>query len=257
KRAKYKENCEKKVVRHTLGRILYAQKSFNLVSIVFNNPSLQIDIKLVLCHGNLKSLVSFLPNVCLQQLKDGVIIDGRPEIWMEGHIGKDGAVHPSAVDKFELVRNAHEKRNNLAKDGDLSAMDFDNDAITDVFGPDKGKGYFRAFSSHLTKSQAATSTLAVTVNASKASSSEGPKEDSVLVDMINNLSKDFHDYVVSQHGNKVPSVDASIPTTVCSNSSVVDAMGNEESTDGKTQYVNLLNKKEGSCERLYYTGTSR
>lgn len=87
------------------------------------------------------------------------------------------------------MKNAHENRKNLAKDGDLSGMDFDNDAITDVFGPDKGKGYFRAFSSHLTKSHAATSTLAMTVNASKAISSEGSKEDSRLVDKINKLSK--------------------------------------------------------------------
>lgn len=43
KRAKYKENCEKKVIRHTLGRLSYAQKSFNLVSIVFNNRSSQIE----------------------------------------------------------------------------------------------------------------------------------------------------------------------------------------------------------------------
>ncbi|KAI3910054.1 hypothetical protein MKW92_042008, partial [Papaver armeniacum] len=51
------------------------------------------------------------------------------------------------------------------------------------------KGYFRGFSSHLTKSQAATSSLAMTVSASKASSSEGPKEDSGLVVKINKLSK--------------------------------------------------------------------
>ncbi|KAI3873014.1 hypothetical protein MKW92_028847, partial [Papaver armeniacum] len=89
----------------------------------------------------------------------------------------------------EQVKIAHEKRKSLAKDGDLSAMDFENDAITDVFGPDKGKGCFRAFSSQLSKSQAVTTRLAKTVNASKAISSEGPKEDSVLVDKINKLSK--------------------------------------------------------------------
>lgn len=45
----------------------------------------------------------FFPNLCLQQLKDGVIIDGRPEIWMEGHKGKNGVVHPSAVEKFVSI----------------------------------------------------------------------------------------------------------------------------------------------------------
>ncbi|KAI3880288.1 hypothetical protein MKW92_003275, partial [Papaver armeniacum] len=30
KRAKYKENCEKNTLRHTLGRLSYAQKSHNL-----------------------------------------------------------------------------------------------------------------------------------------------------------------------------------------------------------------------------------
>ncbi|KAI3904968.1 hypothetical protein MKW92_011582, partial [Papaver armeniacum] len=61
----------------------------------------------------------------------------------------------------------------------------------------------------------------------------------------------FHDYVVSQQINKVPSVDASSPTTVCSTSSVVDAMGNQETTDGKTQYVNLLKKKKKVAAKGY------
>ncbi|KAI3830749.1 hypothetical protein MKW92_050752, partial [Papaver armeniacum] len=63
---------------------------------------------------------------------------------------------------------------------------------------------------------------------------------------------DFHDYVVSQQTNKVPSVDASSPTAVCStSSSAVDAMGNQETTDGKTQYVNLLNKKKKVAAKGY------
>ncbi|KAI3877994.1 hypothetical protein MKW92_028471, partial [Papaver armeniacum] len=63
---------------------------------------------------------------------------------------------------------------------------------------------------------------------------------------------DFHDYVVSQQTNKVPSVDASSPTTFCStSSSAVDAMGNQETTDGKTQYVNLLNKKKKVAAKGY------
>ncbi|KAI3971565.1 hypothetical protein MKW92_029793, partial [Papaver armeniacum] len=46
--------------------------------------------------------------------------------------------------------------------------------------------------------------------------------------------------------------DASSPTTVCSTwQSVVDAMGNQETTDGKTQYVNLLNKKKKVAAKGY------
>ncbi|KAI3863428.1 hypothetical protein MKX03_000583, partial [Papaver bracteatum] len=62
---------------------------------------------------------------------------------------------------------------------------------------------------------------------------------------------DFHDYVVCQQTNKVQSVDASSPTSLAFPLSVVDAMGNHETSDGKTQYVNLLNKKKKVVAKGY------
>ncbi|KAI3876207.1 hypothetical protein MKW98_029159, partial [Papaver atlanticum] len=66
----------------------------------------------------------------------------------------------------------------------------------------------------------------------------------------------FNDFVSSQQRNQlqtdnVPSVDASSPTTIGSTSSVVDAMGNHETNNGKIQYVNPLNKKKKVAAKGY------
>ncbi|KAI3895172.1 hypothetical protein MKX03_025564, partial [Papaver bracteatum] len=66
----------------------------------------------------------------------------------------------------------------------------------------------------------------------------------------------FNDYVAVQklnqlQSNNIASVDASSPTNIGSNSSVVDAMGNYEPNNGKIQYVNLLNKKKKVAAKGY------
>ncbi|RZC72900.1 hypothetical protein C5167_048377 [Papaver somniferum] len=58
---------------------------------------------------------------------------------MEGHVGKDGKVHPSAVEAYEKVKDATEKIKILIDEGLVDPMDIDNDEITEVFAPDKGK----------------------------------------------------------------------------------------------------------------------
>ncbi|KAI3985727.1 hypothetical protein MKX01_030641 [Papaver californicum] len=57
---------------------------------------------------------------------------------MDGHVGKDRKVHPSFVEKYP-VKAARAKRKGLICAGLVSALDFENDEIAGVFGPDKGR----------------------------------------------------------------------------------------------------------------------
>ncbi|KAI3899731.1 hypothetical protein MKW92_007727, partial [Papaver armeniacum] len=71
----------------------------------------------------------------------------------------------------EEVKAAHEKRKRMGEDGPSSQLDFDNDALTDVFGKDKGKGGVLGFSSHISRKRVMQANLASCVSASKVEGS--------------------------------------------------------------------------------------
>ncbi|KAI3976173.1 hypothetical protein MKX01_022095 [Papaver californicum] len=102
---------------------------------------------------------------------------------MKGHEGKDGNIHPSALKKYEEVKAAHEKRKNMGRDGSSSQLDFDNDALTDVFGKDKGKGVL-CFSSHISKKRVMQASLATCVSAAKVEGSQ-ESNDPILATVYN------------------------------------------------------------------------
>ncbi|KAI3988515.1 hypothetical protein MKX01_026329 [Papaver californicum] len=79
---------------------------------------------------------------------------------MAGYVGKDGKVHPSFVEKYEKVKAPRPKRKCLMDAGLVSALDFENDEIAEVFGPDKGRTGFLGYSPHISKKQALYASLA-------------------------------------------------------------------------------------------------
>ncbi|MCL7048474.1 hypothetical protein MKW94_022136, partial [Papaver nudicaule] len=86
---------------------------------------------------------------------------------MKGHVGRNGEVHPSAVETYEKVKAATEKRKSLIDAGLVDPMDIDNDEITEVFGPDKGQSGLLVYSSHTSKAQTLQANLATSVMAAK------------------------------------------------------------------------------------------
>ncbi|RZC60689.1 hypothetical protein C5167_022435 [Papaver somniferum] len=112
---KKSENKKKCTIPHTLGRRTYANK----------------------CH--------------LLAEEDGMVTEDREYAWMKGHEKCDGTVHPSAVEKYEQVKAAYEKRKEGGTD---CSYDFGSDGLVDVFGPDKGKRSLRGFSSSVSAKRA-------------------------------------------------------------------------------------------------------
>ncbi|KAI3996845.1 hypothetical protein MKX01_021121 [Papaver californicum] len=82
---------------------------------------------------------------------------------MVGHVG----VHPLVVEKYQ-VKAARSKRKGLIDAGLVSALDFENDEIVEVFGPDKGRTSLLGYSPHISKKQALYASLATAVMAAKA-----------------------------------------------------------------------------------------
>ncbi|KAI3909495.1 hypothetical protein MKW92_015602, partial [Papaver armeniacum] len=68
---------------------------------------------------------------------------------------------------MEKVKAATEKRKRLIDEGLVDPMDIDNDEITEVFGPDKGKSGLLGYSSHTSKAQTLQANLATSVMAAK------------------------------------------------------------------------------------------
>ncbi|KAI3984660.1 hypothetical protein MKX01_036293, partial [Papaver californicum] len=161
KYAKHAEVAKRNPIQHTLGRCSYANKCYNL----------------------------------------GIVLDGRPELWMKGHEGKDGIIHPS---------KKHGQR------GSSSQLDFDNDALTDVFGKDKGKGVL-CFSSHISKKRVMQASLAACVSAAKVEGSQ-ESNDQILATVYNlttrveNLAEIMLKNMGSQQSTQAPiSSSAPIP----------------------------------------------
>ncbi|KAI3925390.1 hypothetical protein MKW92_023529, partial [Papaver armeniacum] len=112
---KKSENKKQCTIPHTLGRRTYASKCYLLAE------------------------------------EEGMLTEDREYAWMKGHEKRDGTVHPLAVEKYEQVKAAYEKRK---QKGTNCSYDFGSDGLVDVFGPDKGKRSLRGFSSSVSAKRA-------------------------------------------------------------------------------------------------------
>ncbi|KAI3875561.1 hypothetical protein MKW92_053058, partial [Papaver armeniacum] len=83
--------------------------------------------------------------------EEGMLTEDREYAWMKGHEKRDGTVHPLAVEKYEQIKAAYEKRK---QKGTNCSYDFGFDGLVDVFGPDKGKRSLRGFSSSVSAKRA-------------------------------------------------------------------------------------------------------
>ncbi|XP_026418910.1 uncharacterized protein LOC113314330 isoform X2 [Papaver somniferum] len=125
---KYAENQKKRTIHHTCGRESYANKIHKLAK------------------------------------KEGLVAEAaRGLAWMNGHVGKDGIVNPSAVEKYEQVKAARSRRQDLINAGLASASDFENDEIAEVFGPDKCRAGLFGYSPLVSKKQALYASVATAV----------------------------------------------------------------------------------------------
>ncbi|MCL7026365.1 hypothetical protein MKW94_000338 [Papaver nudicaule] len=138
KRARNKEIIKKSTIRHTLGRRSYASKCYIL------------------------------------EKEEGIVLDGRPDVWMKGHEQSDGTIHPSAVEKYEQIKAANEKRKRLSEGGSGKQLDFDTDAVAEVFGEDGKKGHLRAYSSVVSLKRAKQACLASCIVESEVSRCDAP-----------------------------------------------------------------------------------
>ncbi|MCL7049177.1 hypothetical protein MKW94_020848, partial [Papaver nudicaule] len=202
--AKYSIVAKMNPVPHTLGRCSYANKCYKL------------------------------------EKEQGMVLDGRPELWMKGHEAKDGSVHPAAVEKYEEVKAAHEKRKNMGKDRLSSQLDFDNDALTEVFGKDKGNGVL-CFSPHISKKRVMQADLATCVTAAKVDASHESNEPILasvynLTNRVQNLAEIMLKTIDSQQSPQAP-VSSNTPITINLPSS---SDGLNSSTSGD---VNLLDRE--------------
>ncbi|KAI3889407.1 hypothetical protein MKX03_027049 [Papaver bracteatum] len=87
-----------------------------------------------------------------------MLTEDREYAKMKGHQKSDGTVHPSAVEEYEQVKSAYEKRK---EKGTNCSYDFGSDGLVDVFGPDKGKRSLRGFSSSVSAKRAKHAFLTV------------------------------------------------------------------------------------------------
>ncbi|XP_026397396.1 uncharacterized protein LOC113292742 [Papaver somniferum] len=94
--------------------------------------------------------------------KEGLVVEAaRGLAWMNGHVGKDGIVNPSAVEKYEQVKAARARRQDLINAGLASASDFENDEIAEVFGPEKCRAGLLGYSPLVSKKQALYASVAM------------------------------------------------------------------------------------------------
>ncbi|KAF9589530.1 hypothetical protein IFM89_025269 [Coptis chinensis] len=65
---------------------------------------------------------------------------GWVDSWKKGHEHRDGPILASARTHYEQVEASHKRRKEASAGGEGSVMevDFDNDELSEVFGPDKG-----------------------------------------------------------------------------------------------------------------------
>ncbi|KAI3883836.1 hypothetical protein MKW92_011375 [Papaver armeniacum] len=115
----------------------------------------------------------------VQAKKEGLVVEAaRGLAWMNGHVGKDRTVNISAVEKYEQVKAARAKRKELIDAGLVSPLDFENDEITEVFGPDNRRTGLLGYAPLLSKKQALYASVATAVMAAKATpTSNAPSSD--------------------------------------------------------------------------------
>ncbi|KAF9587814.1 hypothetical protein IFM89_005818, partial [Coptis chinensis] len=137
--AKNAENAKKDIYRHTNGRGTYAHK---LDKMDKEDPSRK--------HG-------------------------RVDSWKKGHERHDGTILASAQTHYEQVDASNKRRKEASAGGEGSVMevDFDNDELSKVFGPDKGSRT-RGISSNKSKKQLQRTGIAKALlqQASSSSNSE-------------------------------------------------------------------------------------
>ncbi|XP_026395400.1 uncharacterized protein LOC113290088 [Papaver somniferum] len=222
KRAKNVENIKKSTIRHTLGRRSYVNKCYIL------------------------------------EKEEGIVLDGRPDVWMKGHEKSDGTVHPSALEKYEQVKAANEKRKRLNGGGSGKQLSFDSDAVAEVFGPDGSRAHLRAYSSCVSKKRAVQACLATSIMESEASKCDAP-----IAAMVANLSSRVEGLVkiVAEILSRPPTAQENTPTfdaevtaqeaTPTIDAEVRDNVNRSYRGVGK-QNVNLLNR-EGKTVATGYT----
>ncbi|KAI3915580.1 hypothetical protein MKW92_001950 [Papaver armeniacum] len=209
KRAKNVENIKKSTIRHTLGRRSYVNKCYVL------------------------------------EKEEGIVLDGRPDVWMKGHEKSDGTVHPSAVEKYEQVKAANEKRKRLNEGGSGKQMSFDSDAVAEVFGPDGSRAHLRAYSSCVSKKRAVQACLASCIMESEVSKCDAP-----IAAMVANLSSRVEGLVkiVAEILSRPPTAQETTPTI---DAEVRDNVNWSYRGTGN-QNVNLLDR-EGKIVATGYT----
>ncbi|KAF9593423.1 hypothetical protein IFM89_022889, partial [Coptis chinensis] len=116
--AKNAENAKRNIYRHTNGRGTYAHK---LDKMDKEDPSRK--------HG-------------------------RVDSWKKGHERRDGTILASAQTHYEQVDASSKRRKEASagSEGSVMEVDFDNDELSEVFGPDKGSRT-RGISSNKSKKQ--------------------------------------------------------------------------------------------------------
>ncbi|XP_026384178.1 uncharacterized protein LOC113279719 [Papaver somniferum] len=173
KRAKNVESKKKSTICHTLGRRSYVNKCYIL------------------------------------EKEEGIVLDGRPDVWMKGHEKSDGTVHPSAVEKYEQLKAANEKRKRLDEGGSGKQLNFDSDAVAEVFGPDGSNSHLRAYSSCVSKKRALQACLATSLMESEVS-----KVDAPIAAMVANLSSRVEGLfkIVAEILSRPPTAEETTPT---------------------------------------------
>ncbi|KAI3960702.1 hypothetical protein MKW98_010740 [Papaver atlanticum] len=102
----------------------------------------------------------------VQSKKEGLAVEAaRGLAWMDGHVGKDGTFNISVVGKYEQVKAARAKRKELIDAGLVSALDFENDEIAEVFGPGNRRTGLLGYSPLVLKKQALYASVATVVMA--------------------------------------------------------------------------------------------
>ncbi|KAI3939770.1 hypothetical protein MKW92_012556 [Papaver armeniacum] len=113
--------------------------------------------------------------------------------WMD--VQEDGKVNPSAVEKYEQVKAARAKRKGLIDAGLVSALNFENDEIDEVFGPDKCRTSLLGYTSLISKKQAlyasvATAVMAASMNSTNSASRNDNMDETLLqklTELITNI----------------------------------------------------------------------
>ncbi|XP_026414365.1 uncharacterized protein LOC113310031 isoform X3 [Papaver somniferum] len=103
--------------------------------------------------------------------EDGMVTEDREYTWMKGREKCDETVHLSAVEKYEQVKAAYEKRKEGGTD---CSYDFDSDGLVDVFGQNKGKRSLRVFSSSVSAKRAKQAFLTASLRDSTVNKCNSP-----------------------------------------------------------------------------------